>query len=407
MNTEFTPIPDALKAFAAGQILILVDDEERENEGDFIFAAELATPEKINFLAVHGRGLICAPAGLEILQRMNLVPFPAEQNTALLGTNFTTETVDARHNVTTGISAHDRCETMRVFANPKSRPSDLVRPGHVFPIAAREGGVLTRAGHTEGTVDFCRLAGMNPVGVLCEILNDDGTMARMPDLMKIAAKFELPLVTIKDLISYRRRTEKLVKRVVTTKMPNEYGDWTLTLFEDLVDDELHLALVMGEISDDPILVRMHSQCFTGDTLGSYRCDCGPQLKAAMAQIAREGRGAIVYLHQEGRGIGLKNKLLAYALQEEGRDTVEANEELGFKPDLREYGIGAQILSDLGIRQIRLMTNNPRKIVGLEAYNLEVVERVPLEVGCHSANSHYLATKVSKMGHLLNLPHKNS
>lgn len=398
MSKPFTPIPDAIKAFAEGQIIIMVDDEDRENEGDFIFAAEQATPEKINFVVTHGRGLVCVASPLDRLAKLDLDPYPEEKNTALLGTNFT-DSVDARHNVSTGISTADRCETVKVMANPKSRPTDLVRPGHVFPIGAREGGVLTRAGHTEGTVDLCTLAGQEPVGVLCEILNEDGTMARLPQLQEIARRFDLPLVTIKDLIAHRQRTEKLVRKAVSTQIPNEYGMWELALYEDIVNGESHLALSMGDIDGGGCLVRMHSQCFTGDTFGSLRCDCGPQLHTAMQKIADEGRGVITYLHQEGRGIGLKNKLKAYVLQDQGRDTVEANEDLGFKADLREYGIGAQILVDLGVRQIRLMTNNPRKIVGLEAYGLEVVERVSMEVGRGKYNCRYLDTKAARLGHL--------
>lgn len=399
MSNVFAPIPEVIEALAQGRIIILVDDEERENEGDFVFAADHVTPEKINFLATHGRGLICVPADTERLRQLDLEPFPAEKNTSLLGTNFTV-TVDARQGVSTGISAADRAETVRVMANPKSRPADLVRPGHISPIAAREGGVLARAGHTEGTVDLCRLAGLQPVGVLCEILNDDGTMARLPNLIELARKFEMPIATIKDIIAYRRRTERLVKDVACTTIPNQFGEWRLTLYEDIVNHELHLAMVMGEINDEPILVRMHSQCFTGDVLGSMRCDCQPQLHKAMELIANEGRGVIVYLHQEGRGIGLKNKLLAYALQDQGRDTIEANEELGFKADLREYGIGAQVLSDLGVKKIRLMTNNPCKIVGLEAFGLEVTERVPIVVGHSAYNKRYLETKCQRMGHML-------
>lgn len=399
MSTVFAPIPEVIKAIAQGRIIILVDDEERENEGDFVFAGEHVTPEKINFLATHGRGLICVPADADRLRQLDLEPFPPEKNTSLLGTNFTV-TVDARAGVSTGISAADRAQTVRIMTNPESRADDLVRPGHISPIAAREGGVLARAGHTEGTVDLCRLAGLQPVGVLCEILNDDGTMARLPDLLKIAEKHDMPIATIKDIIAYRRRTEKLVRDVVCTTIPNEYGEWRLTLYEDVVGHELHLALVMGEITNEPILVRMHSQCFTGDVLGSMRCDCQPQLHKAMEVIAKEGRGIIVYLHQEGRGIGLKNKLLAYALQDQGRDTIEANEELGFKADLREYGIGAQILSDLGVQKIRLMTNNPCKIVGLEAFGLEVSERVPIVVGHSEHNARYLETKCTRMGHML-------
>ena len=384
MEQTFTPIPQAIEALREGRVLILVDDEERENEGDLVFAAELSTPEKINFLATHGRGLR---------------PPAVEENTALMGTNFT-QSVDAIHGVTTGISAADRCATVRMLANPEVRPADLARPGHIFPIAAREGGVLARAGHTEGTVDLCRLAGLQPVGVLCEILRDDGQMARLPDLFQMAERFGLPVVTIKDIIAYRRRTERLINKVVTTNIPNAFGQWELSLYEDIVENGQHLAMTMGKIDDSPILVRMHSQCFTGDTIGSLRCDCGFQLEAAMGRVADEGRGIIVYLHQEGRGIGLKNKLLAYKLQDGGCDTVDANARLGFKPDLREYGIGAQILVDLGVRRIRLMTNNPRKIVGLEAYGLEIAEVVPLEAGRGEHNEHYLETKRIRLGHRL-------
>jgi 3,4-dihydroxy 2-butanone 4-phosphate synthase/GTP cyclohydrolase II len=399
MSDLFSPIPEAIEAFKLGRILILVDDEDRENEGDFIFAAEHATPDKINFVAKHGRGLVCVAASLDRLRQLGLEPYPAETNTSSMGTNFTIS-VDARHGVTTGISASDRCMTARVFADPKAGPADLARPGHIFPIGARPGGVLARAGHTEGTVDFCNLAGLEPAGVLCEIMRDDGEMARLPDLKPLADQFDLPIVSIRDLIAHRRLSEILIHRVVTTNLPNEFGHWRMTLYEDKVDQELHVALVMGDVDERPILVRMHSQCFTGDTLGSLRCDCGPQLRQAMKMISEEGRGVIVYLHQEGRGIGLKNKLLAYALQEKGRDTVQANEELGFKADLREYGIGAQILTDLGVRRLRLMTNNPRKIVGLEAFRLEMVERVPILVGAHPLNRDYLNAKRSRLGHFL-------
>ncbi|MCE5231408.1 GTP cyclohydrolase II [bacterium] len=398
-TSPFTPIPEIIDAMRAGRVIILVDDEERENEGDLVFAAELATPEKINLMATEGRGLICVPADGDRLAKLDLFPPPLEENTALMGTNFT-QSVDARDGVTTGISAADRCQTTLVLANPKSRPSDLVRPGHIFPLAAREGGVLRRAGHTEGTVDLCRLAGLEPVGVLCEILNPDGTMARLPDLIKMSERLDLPIATIKDVIAYRRRTEKLIQKIVTVKLPNKFGMWSLTLYEDIIEQGQHLAMTMGDINEDPCLVRMHSQCFTGDTLGSLRCDCGSQLEAAMAQVAEAGRGIIVYLHQEGRGIGLKNKLLAYALQDQGLDTVDANVKLGFKPDLREYGIGAQILVDQGVRRIRLMTNNPRKIVGLEAYGLEIDAVVPIQVGLCEHNEHYLNTKRDRMGHRL-------
>lgn len=396
---QFTPIPEAIEAIARGEVIIMIDDEDRENEGDFVFAAEHATPEKINLMAKEARGLVCVTAPLERLHQFDLEPFPASENNSLHGTNFTV-TVDAREGVTTGISAADRCQTVRVFADPKAQPSDLVRPGHISPIGAVEGGVLARAGHTEGSVDICRMAGLEPVGVLCEILNDDGTMARLPQLIEIAKKHNMPLVTIKDLIAWRRRTEKLITRVVTNAMPNEFGTWDLTLYEDNVNGELHVALTMGEIDERPALVRMHSQCFTGDVLGSHRCDCGPQLHTAMKMVAEEGRGVIVYLHQEGRGIGLKNKLLAYKLQEQGCDTVQANEELGFKADLREYGIGAQILVDLGVKEIRLLTNNPRKIVGLEAYGLKIAERVAIHAGHGEHNERYLSTKRDVLGHWL-------
>ncbi|MEN6625468.1 MAG: bifunctional 3,4-dihydroxy-2-butanone-4-phosphate synthase/GTP cyclohydrolase II [Candidatus Sumerlaeia bacterium] len=397
--SPFTPIPEIIATIRQGGVIILVDDEERENEGDLVFAAEKATAEKINLMATEGRGLVCVPADGERLARLDLFPPPLEENTALMGTNFT-QSVDARHGVTTGISAADRCQTALVLANPKSRPSDLVRPGHIFPLAASEGGVLRRAGHTEGTVDLCRLAGLEPVGVLCEILNPDGTMARLPDLIQISQRLNVPIATIKDLIAYRRRTEKLIKKIVTTKIPNRHGMWNLTLYEDVLEQGQHLAMTMGEIDENPVLVRMHSECFTGDTLGSMRCDCGNQLDASMAQIAAEGRGMIVYLHQEGRGIGLKNKLLAYALQDQGLDTVDANVKLGFKADLREYGIGAQILVDQGVRRIKLMTNNPRKIVGLEAYGLEISEVVPIQVGLCEHNERYLNTKRDRLGHRL-------
>lgn len=400
MKNPFMPIPEAIEAIRQGRMIILIDDEQRENEGDFVIAADHITPEIVNFLAKHARGLICVSACEDRMAELDLRPMiPDPQNTALHGTNFTVS-VDARENVTTGISATDRYETIKIFVKPDARPADLSRPGHIFPITALRGGVLVRAGHTEGSVDLARLAGLNPVGVMCEIQNDDGSMARLDDLKKIGKKFDCPLVTIKDLISYRIGTEHLIEKIVSVQIPNAYGEWQLTMYEDVVNGETHLAMSKGEIDGEPTLVRVHSQCFTGDTLGSYRCECGPQLNSAMEQIAKEGKGVIVYMHQEGRGIGLKNKLLAYALQEHGKDTVEANEALGFKPDLREYGIGAQILADLGLKKIRLMTNNPRKIVGIKAFGLEMVERIPLEVGHHERNTHYLETKRDRLGHLL-------
>jgi 3,4-dihydroxy 2-butanone 4-phosphate synthase/GTP cyclohydrolase II len=395
----FATIPEALKALRQGKFVIVIDDESRENEGDFIVAAEKITPAKINFMAKEGRGLICVLAPEERMTELGLEPMvPSPMNTALHETAFTVS-VDAIRGTTTGISAADRARTVKVFVDPKAKPADLARPGHIFPIMARGGGVLVRAGHTEGSVDLMRLAGLKPVGVLCEIQNGDGTMARLPDLKRIARRHNLPLVTIKDIIAYRMQNERLVRRIVTARIPNAFGEWDLTLYEDVVHGETHLAMSMGRIGPEPTLVRVHSQCFTGDTLGSLRCDCGPQLTAAMARIAEEGRGAIVYMHQEGRGIGLKNKLLAYALQERGRDTVDANKALGFKPDLREYGLGAQILADQGVEKIRLMTNNPRKIVGITSFNLEIVERVPLEVGRGEHNTRYLDTKKRKLGHL--------
>ena len=399
MNAPFTPIHEAIELYAQGHMLIMVDDEERENEGDIVFAAQHSTPEKINFMATHARGLVCVAGDEKRLAALDLAPVPPDRNTALLGTNFT-DSVDARHGVSTGISAFDRNQTVQVLANPDSHPSDLGRPGHIFPIAARPGGVLKRAGHTEGSVDLARLGGLEPFGVLCEIMNEDGTMARLNDLVELSKRFDLPLVTIKDLIAHRRRHEKLIRKEACTVLPNRFGQWRLTLYEDVLSHVNHLAIAMGEIGPEPILVRMHSQCFTGDTLGSLRCDCGPQLQTAMETIAKEGRGVIVYLHQEGRGIGLKNKILAYTLQDEGLDTVEANEHLGFKADLREYGIGAQVLVDLGVSKIRLMTNNPRKIVGVEAYGLDVVERVPLEVGRGDHNDMYLETKRCRLGHMI-------
>jgi 3,4-dihydroxy 2-butanone 4-phosphate synthase / GTP cyclohydrolase II len=396
------PTKEAIEIFRRGEVLILVDDEDRENEGDFVCAAASCTPEVVNFMATHGRGLICAPMTTTRLAELSL-PLMVSDNTALHGTNFAIS-VDATENTTTGISAKDRAETIRVLADPATKPSDLGRPGHVFPIAARQGGVLQRAGHTEGVVDLSRLAGYAPIGVLCEILNEDGTMARMPDLEKIAAQHNLKIATIRDLIAFRMQNERLVERVVDTVLPNEYGEWKMCLYENQINGETHTALIMNDpLEQESALVRVHSSCFTGETLGSLRCECGAQLAAAMAQIAKEGSGVLLYMQQEGRGIGLKNKLKAYALQDQGLDTVEANEALGFQADLRDYGVGAQILRDLGLQKLRLMTNNPRKVVGLEGYGLEVVERVPLEVGKHVHNARYLATKKTKMGHMLDLP----
>ena len=393
-------IEEAITEFKDGKILIMIDDENRENEGDFVVASEKITPEIINFMTKYGRGLVCVSA---LPQRMNELDLPpmVQDNTARLGTNFTIS-IDARERTTTGISAEDRAQTVRVFINPKTKPADLLRPGHIFPLAAKEGGVLERAGHTEGSMDLARLAGFFPSAVLCEILNEDGTMARLSNLQEIARKFNIHIITIRDLIEYRMKSEKLVRRIVTTQIPNAYGLWTLHLYEGIVDKELHIAMVMGDIEGkEDVLVRVHSQCFTGDTLGSLRCDCGSQLHKAQELIAKTGSGVILYLHQEGRGIGLKNKLLAYSLQDQGKDTVEANESLGFKADLREYGIGAQILVDLGLRSIRLMTNNPRKIIGLDGFHLKITERVPLVIEPSEFSKAYLETKIQKLGHLIN------
>jgi len=380
-------------------MLIVVDDEDRENEGDFIMAAERITPEAINFMAKHGRGLICLPTTQKRLEELGLGPM-VDRNTAKMGTPFAVS-VDAVRGTTTGISAFDRAHTIRVFLDPATRPSDLAKPGHVFPLAAREGGVLKRAGHTEAVVDLARLAGLYLSGVLCEIMSEDGTMARLPELRELAKKFGLKIATIADLIKYRRRTEKLIRCVAKTHLPTKFGDFRLFAYEADVEDKPYIALTMGDVaSGEPVLVRIHSSCVTGDVLHSLRCDCGAQLERAMAMIAEEGRGVLLYIYQEGRGIGLLNKLKAYELQDEGFDTVEANERLGYPADLRDYGIGAQVLIDLGVRKIRYMTNSPSKLAGLEGYDLEIVERVPLVVEPNSASLRYLQTKRDKLGHLL-------
>ena len=388
----------AIEAIRAGKIVIVVDDESRENEGDFIMAASHATPERVNFMAKHGRGLICLPTTSERLQDLELDPM-VRRNTAPHGTNFTIS-VDAL-GVSTGISASDRALTIRKFIEPNTRPEDLLRPGHIFPLEAKDGGVLVRAGHTEATVDLARLAGLPPVGVLCEILNDDGTMARLPELEKVAEEHDLVILTIQDLIAFRTETEKLVRRVVTTEIPNPFGVWTVHLYENVLNGEEHIVLVLGEPEkQDSALIRVHSKCFTGDTLMSLRCDCGPQLMLAMERIAEEGHGVIIYMDHEGRGIGLRAKLEAYNLQRQGMDTVEANKALGFAADLREYGIGVQILADLDLKRIRIMSNNPKKIIGLQGFGIEMVGRVPLVAGHHSLNDSYLRAKALKMGHLL-------
>ncbi len=395
----FDKIEDAIEDYKQGKLLVVVDDEERENEGDFIMAADRVTPEKVNFMAKHGRGLICVPMTGDRLEKLDLHSM-VRRNTEKLNTYFTVS-VDAKNNTTTGISAFDRYETIKTLIDPNSTAEDLVRPGHVFPLRGREGGVLVRAGHTEAAIDFAKMAGLNPAGVLCEILDEDGSMARVDTLKKVATKFDLKFVTIKDLIEYRRRTEIMIEKRVTTVMPTEFGDFTLHLYSSEIDQQDHIALVKGDVTTgEPTLVRVHSQCLTGDIFGSLRCDCGEQLHCAMKKINENGKGVIIYMRQEGRGIGLENKLKAYNLQDKGKDTVEANEALGFKPDLRHYGVGAQILYDLGIRKIRLLTNNPKKIVGISGYGLEVVERVNIEVPPNEVNAKYLATKRDKLGHLL-------
>jgi 3,4-dihydroxy 2-butanone 4-phosphate synthase/GTP cyclohydrolase II len=396
---KFNTIEEAIDDIRQGKIIILVDDEDRENEGDLTMAAEKVTPEAINFMARYGRGLICLSMTAERLTELRIPQMVEDiDNTSLFGTAFTVS-IEARRGVTTGISAHDRATTVLTAINPKTKPEDLVRPGHVFPLRARSGGVLERAGQTEGSVDLARLAGLTPAGVICEIMNDDGTMARVPQLMAFAARFGLKIVTIKDLIRYRMQRESLVRVVAETRLPLRMGEFRALAFQNEINKDEHLALVKGTIDPThPLLVRVHSSCLTGDVFGSFRCDCGEQLRRALRLIAEEGIGVLLYLHQEGRGIGLSNKLRAYALQDAGRDTVQANEELGFQPDLRDYGIGAQILVHLGVRRMRLLTNNPRKQVGLAGYGLEIVERVPIQVRPGKHNVHYLRTKHEKLGH---------
>lgn len=396
---QFDRIEDAIEEIRRGRLVIVVDDEDRENEGDFIGAAELVTPELVNFMATYGRGLICVPLTPERAAELEL-DLMVRDNTALFNTPFTVS-VDYRIGTTTGISASDRSKTIRALADPKAKPSDFARPGHVFPLKAQQGGVLRRAGHTEATVDLAKLAGLSPAGVLVEIMSPDGTMARVPELMEIARQFDLRIITIKDLIAYRMATEQLVRRVVDVHLPTKYGEFQLAAYEERLTGEVHLALIKGTwTEDEPVLVRVHSQCLTGDIFGSMRCDCGDQLAMAMMQVEQEGKGVVLYMKQEGRGIGLLNKLKAYKLQEEGLDTVEANEALGFDMDHRDYGIGCQILRDLGIRKLRLMTNNPTKRIGLAGYGLEIVERVPIEAPPNHINEHYLRTKRDRMGHLI-------
>ena len=398
-NGPFAPVEEAVAAIRRGEIVIVVDDEDRENEGDLTMAAEKVTPDAINFMAKHGRGLVCMPMTGDRLDKLE-IPLMVERNSTRFETAFCVA-IEAKRGTSTGISAADRAATIKAAINPKTKPSDLARPGHIFPLRARDGGVLVRAGQTEAAVDLARIAGLAPAGVICEIMNDDGTMARVPALTRFARRHKLLMITIADLIRYRMRTEGLVTKVAEADLPTEHGPFRIHGFESMIDKETHLALVCGEIGKgDDVLVRVHSKCLTGDVFHSARCDCGSQLEAALQRIARAGRGVLLYLNQEGRGIGLANKLRAYALQDQGLDTVEANERLGFKADQRDYGIGAQILRSLGIRSMRLLTNNPRKFVGLQGYGLSISETLPLEIPASATTRKYLKVKKEKLGHHL-------